>query len=70
MVSLRPATIVRLLVVVAAGFALALLWSLYEGKRAHGLGAPVPVAPPAVQIAPALPAPVAHAVTLRTRRMQ
>jgi hypothetical protein len=59
--SLRPAAIIRLLVVVAAGFALALLWSLYEGKRAHALDVPAP-APlnPSVQIAPVLPSPVAQ----------
>lgn len=34
----------RLLLVAAAGLTIALLWSVYEGKRAHALEVPAPVA--------------------------
>ena len=45
MVSVRPAVIVRLLLVAAAGLAIALLWSVYEGKHAHALEVTAPLAP-------------------------
>jgi hypothetical protein len=44
-VSFRPAVIVRLLLVAAAGLAIALLWSVYEGKHAHALEVTAPLAP-------------------------
>ncbi len=43
-VSVRPAVIMRLVLVAAAGLTVALLWSMYEGNRAHTLEVPAPVA--------------------------
>ena len=62
MVSVRPAFIMRLVFVAAAGLTIALLWSVYEGKRAHAVDVAAPIAPVTTPVA-GIAKPITHAAS-------
>lgn len=56
----------RLVFVAAAGLTIALLWSVYEGKRAHALDVAAPIAPVTTPVA-GIAEPITHAAPPVTR---